>query len=147
MSFFLSVVSFLTPLVDIPPTAIWLGKGIEIIQGEKIKAGEVAKTNKMMLTIHDFIRLKSAMDSSTDLCSWAITETYNECIQGSQRQLDIALNRESNQNELITAYEHRLKQTESELNNSKNYNKILLYVSGGLAIIAASTTTLFIAKK
>ena len=147
MSFFLSVVIFLTPLVDIPPTAIWLGKGIEIIQGEKIKAGDVAKTNKMMLTIHDFIRLKSAMDSSTDLCSWAITETYNECIQGSQRQLDIALNRESNQNELITAYEHRLKQTESELNNSKNYNKILLYVSGGLAIIAASTTTLFIAKK
>lgn len=147
MSFFLSVVIFLTPLVDIPPTAIWLGKGIEIIQGEKIKAGEVAKTNKMMLTIHDFIRLKSAMESSTDLCSWAITETYNECIQGSQRQLDIALNRESNQNELITAYEHRLKQTESELNNSKNYNKILLYVSGGLAIIAASTTTLFIAKK
>lgn len=147
MSFFLSVVIFLTPLVDIPPTAIWLGKGIEIIQGEKIKAGDVAKTNKMMLTIHDFIRLKSAMESSTDLCSWAITETYNECIQGSQRQLDIALNRESNQNELITAYEHRLKQTESELNNSKNYNKILLYVSGGLAIIAASTTTLFIAKK
>ena len=147
MSFFLSVVIFLTPLVDIPPTAIWLGKGIEIIQGEKIKAGEVAKTNKMMLTIHDFIRLKSAMESSTDLCSWAITETYNECIQGSQRQLDIALNRESNQNELITAYEHRLKQTESELNNSKNYNKILLYVSGGLAIIAASTTTLFIVKK
>ena len=147
MSFFLSVVIFLTPLVAIPPTAIWLGKGIEIIQGEKIKAGEVAKTNKMMLTIHDFIRLKSAMESSTDLCSWAITETYNECIQGSQRQLDIALNRESNQNELITAYEHRLKQTESELNNSKNYNKILLYVSGGLAIIAASTTTLFIAKK
>lgn len=147
MSFFLSVVIFLTPLVDIPPTAIWLGKGIEIIQGEKIKAGDVAKTNKMMLTIHDFIRLKSAMESSTDLCSWAITETYNECIQGSQRQLDIALNRESNQNELITAYEHRLKQTESELNNSKNYNKILLYVSGGLAIIAASTTTLFIVKK
>ena len=147
MSFFLSVVIFLTPLVDIPPTAIWLGKGIEIIQGEKIRAGDVAKTNKMMLTIHDFIRLKSAMESSTDLCSWAITETYNECIQGSQRQLDIALNRESNQNELITAYEHRLKQTESELNNSKNYNKILLYVSGGLAIIAASTTTLFIVKK
>ena len=147
MSFFLSVVIFLTPLVDIPPTAIWLGKGIEIIQGEKIKAGDVAKTNKMMLTIHDFIRLKSAMESSTDLCSWAITETYNECIQGSQRQLDIALNRESNQNELITAYEHRLKQTESELNNSKNYNKILLYVSGGLAIIVASTTTLFIVKK
>ena len=144
MSFFFSIVIFLTPLVDIPPTAIWLGKGIDTIQAEKITAGEVAKTNKMMLTIHDFIRLKSAMESSTDLCSWAITETYNECIQGSQRQLDIALNRESNQSDLITAYEHRLKQTESELNNSKNYNKILLYVSTGLAVLATSSTTLFL---
>lgn len=147
MNFFLSVVMLLTPLVDIPATAIWLGKGIEIIQGEKIKAGEVASTTKMTLSIHDFVRLKSAMESSTDLCSWAITETANECMKGAKRQLDIALNRESNQSDLITAYEHRLKQTESALNDSENYNKILLYVSGGLAIIAASTTTLFIAKK
>ena len=147
MNFFLSIVMFLTPLADIPATAIWLGKGIEIIQGEKIKAGEVASTTKMMLSIHDFVRLKSAMESSTDLCSWAITETANECMRGAKRQLDIALNRESNQSELITAYEHRLKQTESALNDSENYNKILLYVSGGLAIIAASTTTLFIVKK
>ena len=147
MSFFLSVIIFLSPLVDIPPTAIWLGKGIEIIQGEKIKAGETASTTKMMLSIGDFVRLKSAMESSTDLCSWAITETANECMKGAKRQLDIALNRESSQKDLLTAYEHRLKQTESALNDSENYNKILLYVSGGLAIIAASTTTLFIAKK
>ena len=147
MSFFLSVIIFLTPLADIPAKAIWLGKGIEIIQGEKIKAGEVASTTKMMLKIHDFVRLKSAMESSTDLCSWAITETYNECRQGAKRQLDIALNRESNQADLISAYEHRLKQTESALSKSENYTKILLYVTGGLAIVSASTTTLFIIGK
>lgn len=40
MSFFLSLVIFLSPLAplsDIPPTSIWLGKGIPIIQGEKLK--------------------------------------------------------------------------------------------------------------
>ncbi len=147
MSFFLSVIIFLTPLADIPAKAIWLGKGIEIIQGEKIKPGEKAKKTMMMLSVHDFVRLKSAMESSTDLCSWAITETYNECKQGAKRQLDIALNRESNQADLISAYEHRLKQTESALSKSENYSKILLYVAGGLAIVSASTTTLFIIGK
>ena len=147
MSFFLSVVVFLTPLVDIPPTAIWLGKGISVIQGEKIKAGETAKTTNMMLSVHDFIRLKSAMENSTDLCSWAITETYNECIQGAKRQLDIALNRESNQSDLIAAYEHRLKTSETSLSKLENYNKILLYVVSGLAIVTASTTTMYIIGK
>ena len=147
MSFFLSVVIFLTPLVDIPPTAIWLGKGISVVQGEKIKAGETAKSTNMMLSVHDFIRLKSAMENSTDLCSWAITETYNECMQGSKRQLDIALNRESNQSDLIAAYEHRLKDTETSLSKSENYSKILLYVVGGLAIVSASTTTLYLIGK
>ena len=147
MSFFLSVLIFLTPLVDIPPTAIWLGKGISVIQGEKIKAGETAKTTNMMLSVHDFIRLKSAMENSTDLCSWAITETYNECIQGAKRQLDIALNRESNQSDLIAAYEHRLKTTETSLSKLENYNKILLYVVSGLAIVTASTTTMYIIGK
>lgn len=147
MSFFLSVVIFLSPLVDIPPTAIWLGKGIEIIQGEKIKAGETASTTKMMLSIQDFVRLKSAMEGSTDLCSWAITETANECMKGAKRQLDIALNRESNQKDLLTAYEHRLKETETALSKSENYSKILLYVASGLAIVSASTTTLYIIGK
>ena len=147
MSFFLSVVVFLTPLVDIPPTAIWLGKGISVIQGEKIKAGETAKATNMMLSVHDFVRLKSAMENSTDLCSWAITETYNECMQGAKRQLDLALNRESSQNDLIAAYEHRLKTTETSLSKLENYNKILLYVVSGLAIVTASTTTMYIIEK
>ena len=68
-------------------------------------------------------------------------------MKGAKRQLDIALNRESNQSELITAYEHRLKETETALSNSENYSKILLYVASGLAIVSASTTTLYIIGK
>ena len=150
MSFFLSIIVFLTPIAplsDIPPTSIWLGKGIPIIQGEKLKPGDEIKTIKMALSVYDFVRLKGALESSTDLCQWAIEESVKECMSGMQTQIDIAINRESSQVELIQAYEHRLKQTETALSKSEDYNKILLYVSGGLAILAASTTTLFFIRK
>lgn len=150
MSFFLSLIVFLTPIAplsDIPPTSIWLGKGIPIIQGEKLKPGDEIKTITMGLSVYDFVRLKGALESSTDLCQWAIEESVKECMNGMKTQLDIAINRESSQVELIQAYEHRLKQTETALSKSEDYNKILLYVSGGLAILAASTTTLFIIRK
>ena len=150
MSFFLSIIVFLSPLAplsDIPPTSIWLGKGIPIIQGEKLKPGDEIKTIKMALSVYDFVRLKGALESSTDLCQWAIEESVKECMSGMQTQIDIAINRESSQVELIQAYEHRLKQTETALSKSEDYNKILLYVSGGLAVLAASTTTLFFIRK
>ena len=150
MSFFLSIIVFLTPIAplsDIPPTSIWLGKGLPIIEGEKLKPGDQVKTIKMGLSVYDFVRLKGALEGSTDLCQWAIEESVKECMSGMKTQLDIAINRESSQVELIQAYEHRLKQTETALSKSEDYNKILLYVSSGLAILAASTTTLFIIRK
>jgi len=150
MSFFLSIIVFLTPIAplsDIPPTSIWLGKGIPIIQGEKLKPGDEIKTIKMALSVYDFVRLKGALESSTDLCQWAIEESVKECMSGMQTQIDIAINRESSQVELIQAYEHRLKQTETALSKSEDYNKILLYVAGGLAILSASATTLFFIRK
>jgi hypothetical protein len=150
MSFFLSLIVFLTPIAplsDIPPTSIWLGKGIPIIQGEKLKPGDEIKTIKMGLSVYDFVRLKGAMESSTDLCQWAIEESVKECMNGMKTQLDIAINRESSQVELIQAYEHRLKQTETALSEAERYNKILLYVAGSLAIVSASATTLFFIGK
>lgn len=150
MSFFLSLVIFLSPLAplsDIPPTSIWLGKGIPIIQGEKLKPGDEIKTIKMALSVYDFVRLKGALEGSTDLCQWAIEESVKECMNGMKTQLDIAINRESSQVELIQAYEHRLKQTETALSEAERYNKILLYVAGGLAIVSASATTLFFIGK
>jgi len=144
MSFFLSLIVFLTPIAplsDIPPTSI------PIIQGEKLKPGDEIKTIKMALSVYDFVRLKGALESSTDLCQWAIEESVKECMHGMKTQLDIAINRESSQVELIQAYEHRLKQTETALSEAEKYNKILLYVSGGLAIVSASATTLFFIRK
>jgi len=149
MSFFLSLIVFLTPIAplsDIPPTSIWLGKGVPIIQGEKLKPGDEIKTIKMALSAYDFVRLKGALESSTDLCQWAIEESVKECMHGMKTQLDIAINRESSQVELIQAYEHRLKQTETALSEAERYNKILLYVSGGLAVLASTTTLFFIRK-
>src|SRR5210317_750912 len=150
MSFFLSIIVFLTPIAplsDIPPTSIWLGKGLPIIQGEKLKPGDQVKTIKMALSVYDFVRLKGAMEGSTDLCQWAIEESVKECMNGMKTQIDIALNRESNQIDLIQAYEHRLKKTETALSEAEKYNKILLYVAGGLAIVSASATTLFFIGK
>ena len=150
MSFFLSIIIFFTPIAplsDIPPTSIWLGKGIPIIQGEKLKPGDEIKTITMGLSVYDFVRLKGALESSTDLCQWAIEESVKECMNGMKTQLDIAINRESSQVELIQAYEHRLKQTETALSEAEKYNKILLYVAGGLAIVSASATTLFFIGK
>jgi len=150
MSFFLSIIVFLTPIAplsDIPPTSIWLGKGIPIIQGEKLKPGDEIKTITMGLSVYDFVRLKGALESSTDLCQWAIEESVKECMNGMKTQLDIAINRESSQVELIQAYEHRLKETETALSEAEKYNKILLYVAGGLAIVSASATTLFFIGK
>ena len=150
MSFFLSIIVFFTPIAplsDIPPTSIWLGKGIPIIQGEKLKPGDEIKTITMGLSVYDFVRLKGALESSTDLCQWAIEESVKECMNGMKTQLDIAINRESSQVELIQAYEHRLKQTETALSEAEKYNKILLYVAGGLAIVSASATTLFFIGK
>jgi len=150
MSFFLSIIVFFTPIAplsDIPPTSIWLGKGIPIIQGEKLKPGDEIKTITMGLSVYDFVRLKGALESSTDLCQWAIEESVKECMNGMKTQLDIAINRESSQVELIQAYEHRLKQTETALSEAEKYNKILLYVAGGLAIVSASATTLFFIRK
>ena len=150
MSFFLSIIVFLSPLAplsDIPPTSIWLGKGIPIIQGEKLKPGDEIKTITMGLSVYDFVRLKGALEGSTDLCQWAIEESVKECMNGMKTQLDIAINRESSQVELIQAYEHRLKQTETALSEAEKYNKILLYVAGGLAIVSASATTLFFIGK
>lgn len=150
MSFFLSIIVLLSPLAplsDIPPTSIWLGKGLQIIEGQKLKPGEQVKTTKMALSVYDFVRLKTAMESSTDLCQWAIQESVTECQRGLNLQRDLSINRESRQGELIQAYEYRLTKTEKALSELENYNKILLYVSGGLAILAASSTTLFFIGK
>jgi hypothetical protein len=60
---------------------------------------------------------------------------------------DRATNREINDSELIKAYEARLTQSEKHLSVLERHNKIMLYVAGGLALIASTTTALFILGK
>ena len=143
MSVLLSLIILMMPL-DVPPTAIWLGKGIDPVQAKKLKAGDVAEKTVMSMSPYDFVRLKNAHEGTTDLCSWAITEAVAQCRSGLDEAKSIALHREERTQELLASYEHRLSQTEKALMESGERTKILMYVSGGLAILATTTTTLFI---
>ena len=143
MNIALSLIILLMPL-DVPPTAIWLGKGVDPVQAKKLKPGDVAETVAMSMSPYDFVRLKNAHEGSTDLCSWAITEAVAQCQTGLEQVKSIALHREERTQETLASYEHRLSQTEKALIESEQRSKILMYVSSGLAILATTTTTLFI---
>ena len=60
---------------------------------------------------------------------------------------DRATDRETNDAELIKAYETRLTIAEKSLIKLERHNKIMLYVAGGLALVASSTTALLIWSK
>tara|TARA_Y200000002_G_scaffold112800_1_gene92380 strand:- start:402 stop:842 length:441 start_codon:yes stop_codon:yes gene_type:complete len=143
MNIILSLLVLMMPL-DVPPTAIWLGKGVDPVKGKKLKPGDQVDKVVMSMSPYDFVRLKNAMEGSTDLCSWAITEAVAQCTTGLDQARSIAIHREERTQDIISSYEHRLAKTENELLDSQEHTKILMYVSGGLAILAATTTTLFI---
>ena len=81
---------------------------------------------------------------SDDLCTWAVDEAVKSCLNSMKEATDRATNRETNDAELIKAYETRLTITEKSLNKLERHNKIMLYVAGGLALVASSTTALLI---
>jgi len=56
------------------------------------------------------------------------------------------LGRETSDQQLITAYEQRLKIIEGELQISYKQNKILMYLATGLSAIAGSATIYAILK-
>lgn len=143
MSALFSLIILMMPL-DVPPTAIWLGKGIDPVQAKKLKPGDSVEKIVMSMSPYDFVRLKNAHEGSTDLCSWAITEAVAQCRNGIDETKSIALHREERTQEVLASYEHRLSQTEKALMESEQRFKILMYVSSGLAILATTTTTLFI---
>ena len=130
--------------LDVPPTAIWLGKGIDPVQAKKLSPGDPVEKIVMSMSPYDFVRLKNAHEGSTDLCSWAITEAVAQCRNGIDETKSIALHREERTQEILDSYEHRLSQTEKALIESEQRSKILMYVSSGLAILATTTTTLLI---
>ena len=143
---FLSILLMLTPLkpADLPATMIWMGQGLEPIYSIKVKQGHVVGSTSILMTPYEFVRLKSAVEGSPDLCSWAVDEAVNSCLVSMKEATDRATNRETNDAELIKAYETRLKLTENSLIKLERHNKIMLYVAGGLALVASSTTALLI---
>lgn len=141
----LSVSLWAMPLLpaDIPANAIYLGKGVGLIHSLKLNMGEVMPHRGMVLTLANFVRLKSALEDAPDLCVWAIDQAVNECTEGLNRERDIMRTREHDDQLLIKAYETRLKLTETALQKETNQRQYMMYTaiaSGALAII--STTLL-----
>ncbi len=143
-----TLIIYLLPLLpaELPANQIYMGQGIEPITAIKVKRGWLAPTLSMVLTPYEWIRLKSALEGSPDLCTFAINEAIDTCLQGQKREQTIMLNREISDAQLITAYESRLKIIESELQSSYKQNKILMYISAGVGVIATAATTMAILK-
>jgi len=129
---------------DFPANMVWMGQGLEPVATIKVKKGHVVGRTSILITPYEFIRLKSAVEGSDDLCTWAVDEAVKSCLNSMKEATDRATNRETNDAELIKAYETRLKLTENSLIKLERHNKIMLYVAGGLALVASSATALLI---
>lgn len=150
MSYFLSLLlAIYTPLLpsNIPASAIYMGKGLELVETFKVRKGWVSDSTYQIITPYNFIRLKSAVEGASDLCSFAVDETLKECEQGLNRERNIYLNRETDDQLIIKSYESRLAEIESDLQKVQETNTILIYVASSLGVIAASSLTLFIVSK
>jgi acetylglutamate synthase len=129
---------------DFPANMVWMGQGLEPVATIKVKKGHVVGQTSILITPYEFIRLKSAVEGSDDLCTWAVDEAVKSCLNSMKEATDRATDRETNDAELIKAYETRLKLTEKSLIKLERHNKIMLYVAGGLALVASSATALLI---
>ena len=150
MSYFLSLLlAIYTPLLpsNIPASAIYMGKGLELVETFKIKKGWVSDSTYQVITPYNFIRLKSAVEGASDLCSFAVDEALKECERGLNRERDLFLNREADDQLIIKSYEQRLKTLESDLQKAQEHNTMLIYIVSSLGVIAASSLTLFIVSK
>jgi hypothetical protein len=132
---------------DFPANMVWMGQALEPVATIKVKKGYVVGRTSILITPYEFIRLKSAVEGSDDLCTWAVDEAVKSCLNSMKEATDRATDRETNDAELIKAYETRLKLTEKNLIKLERHNKIMLYVAGGLALVASSTTALLIWSK
>jgi hypothetical protein len=139
---------YLTALLpkDIPANMIYLGPSIDPIHSIKIRRGHVADETYMLLTPINFIRIKSIIEGSQDLCTLAIDESIKKCMAGMQREQEMMLNRELSDQQIITAYETRLTAIESELKTSEQQNKVLLWTAGSLALLSSVALTLHIVR-
>jgi len=137
---------WLMPLLpdDIPANAIYLGKGVGLIHSLKLNMGEIMPHKGMVLSIANFVRLKSALEDAPDLCVWAIDQAVNECTTGLNRERDIMLKRETDDAAIITAYESRLQLTEQTLQTVTNQRQYMMYTAIATSMLAIISTSLMI---
>ena len=143
MHLFSTLLIILAPLLpdNIPSNMIYMGQGVAPIHSIKVKKGFVADDTYMILTPYNFVRVKSAIENSPDLCTLAIDETVKTCQKGLEREKQIMQQRERNDAEILKAYETRLSALESELQISYQQNKILIWVASGCALVATVSAT------
>ena len=129
---------------NIPPNLIYMGPHVEPIHSIKVKRGHVVDGTSMLLTPSNFIRLKSVVENSPDLCTLAVDESIKKCLEGLEREQKIMLNREHDDQVLIKAYESRLLSIEADLRTSEKKKRVLLYTAVSLALVATASITLAI---
>ena len=127
---------------NIPPNLIYMGPHVEPIHSIKVKRGYVVETTSMLLTPSNFIRLKSTVQNSPDLCTLAVNESVKKCLEGLEREQRIMLDREHDDKALIKAYETRLLKAETELDASLQKQRVLLYTAVSMALISTASLTL-----
>lgn len=122
---------------NIPPNLIYMGPHVQPIHSIKVKRGYVVDSTSMLLTPSNFIRLKSVVENSPDLCTLAVDRSIKKCLEGLEREQQIMLDREHDDKALIKAYESRLLSAEAALSASSKKQKMLIYTSIGLAVISS----------
>ena len=122
---------------DIPANLVYMGPHVEPIHSIKVKKGHVVESTSMLLTPSNFIRLKSFVQNSPDLCTLAVNESVKKCLEGLEREQQIMLDREHDDKALIKAYESRLLSAEAALSASSKKQKMLIFTSIGLALISS----------
>jgi len=150
MHYFLSLLlSIATPLLpnNIPASAIYMGADLELVETFKVKQGWISDGTYQVITPYNFIRLKSAVEGSSDLCFFAVDEALKQCEAGLDRERDLFLNREADDALIIKSYESRLQTIESELQQAEKTNKLLLFAVSTLGVLTASSITLYIVSR
>ena len=148
INLFLIITLILTPLkpANIPPNWIYLGEKVKPIQAIKVEPGFQLTFNGAVLTVDDFIRVKGIIEGSKDLCVYAIDQAVKECEKGMTVALNQAHGRETNQFEIITAYETRLGKLEDSLLESQKRTKLMLYIATGAGLVATLFGTMYFTK-
>lgn len=129
MNCFLSLILFLSP------SSIYLGELVPPIQALKLKLGEPVPEDGAFLRPADWIALKIAMESNISMCEWAVSEAVtaciNECDQRLKRCDDLETLRAT-----VESYETIITELENDLIRTNQTNRVYLWGIVGTSSLA-----------